>query len=223
LTDNAAEVRAEYAYAPYGSTAKVGGNLEANFGFTGYFRHLISGLDLSLYRAYDTGKAQWLSRDPIVKNGVNLYNYCSDDPLNSVDRLGLDPSPDDLTVTPGLAPEARDPVGRIIQIKAVENGAAKNVYVRRNGKWYKACPDEALQLGDELKTDKNTVSAIEFVIGGRVGINKDAQVEIVTERSVRDSDFNMKRVIFRKINLFTSPPEPLEIQTNGGVLGGIKG
>ncbi len=88
LTDGTAAIHAEYAYAPYGSSAKLAGNLEANFGFTGHFRHLISGLDLTLYRAYDPGKARWLSRDPIWDNGFNLYNYAFNDPVDEADILG---------------------------------------------------------------------------------------------------------------------------------------
>ena len=89
LTDSSAAVRAEYAYAPYGSMAKLNGNLEANFGFTGHFRHLPSGLDLTFYRAYDAGKARWLSRDPIAEQaGDNLYDYVLNDPVNLIDFKG---------------------------------------------------------------------------------------------------------------------------------------
>jgi RHS repeat-associated protein len=89
LTDSTAAVRAEYAYAPYGSTVKLDGGLEANFGFTGHFRHLPSGLDLTYYRAYDAVKARWISRDPIEENGgINLYDYVVNDPVNKLDIDG---------------------------------------------------------------------------------------------------------------------------------------
>lgn len=33
----------------------------------------------------------WLNRDPIGENGgLNLYGYVGNDPLNKVDRFGLD-------------------------------------------------------------------------------------------------------------------------------------
>ncbi len=90
LTDSSGAVGAEYAYAPYGLPAKLQGGLEANFGFTGHFRHLPSGLDLTLYRAYDTGNARWLSRDPLLLRGgsLNFYTYASNDPINFIDPLG---------------------------------------------------------------------------------------------------------------------------------------
>jgi RHS repeat-associated protein len=91
LTDGAAATRAEYAYAPYGFSARLSGDLEASFGFTGHFRHLPSGLDLTLYRAYDTGKARWLSRDPIAEAaGFNLHAYGGNSPLNTTDPRGDD-------------------------------------------------------------------------------------------------------------------------------------
>ena len=90
LTDSSGTVGAEYAYAPYGSPTKLQGSLEANFGFTGHFRHLPSGLDLTLYRAYDTRQARWLSRDPLLLGGgsLNFYAYVSNDPINLIDPLG---------------------------------------------------------------------------------------------------------------------------------------
>jgi len=91
LTDGTAAIHAQYAYAPYGSSSKLTGNLEANFGYTGHFRHIASGLDLTLYRAYDPGQARWLSRDPIMENGVNLYTYVLNDPVNETDTLGDTP------------------------------------------------------------------------------------------------------------------------------------
>ena len=80
-------------------------------------------------------------------------------------------------------------------------------------------------IGDQIITDKNTVLAIEFIIGGRVGINIDSWVTIVSERSVADSTISVKKIILRKAGMFAKMArlkEPLEIQTNGGVIG-IKG
>jgi RHS repeat-associated protein len=64
--------------------------LEADFGFTGFYRHQASGLNLTFFRAYDPELGRWTSRDPIAEEGgLNLYAYASGDPVNGVDPLGL--------------------------------------------------------------------------------------------------------------------------------------
>jgi hypothetical protein len=79
-------------------------------------------------------------------------------------------------------------------------------------------------IGDGLITGPNTVVAVEFVIGGRVGINKDSWVKVATERSVADAHVDLKKIILRKGGMLARMArlkEPLEIGTNGG--GSIKG
>lgn len=90
LTDNSGTLRARYDYDPYGRVTKVGGDLEADFGFTGHYYHAASGLNLTLYRAYDGSAGRWISRDPIEEEGgLNLYGYVENNPINWVDPLGL--------------------------------------------------------------------------------------------------------------------------------------
>jgi RHS repeat-associated protein len=90
MTDNTGTVHARYAYDPYGRMTQLSGNLTADFGFTGSYFHGATGLNLTLYRAYDPNLGRWLSRDPIEENGgLNLYRYAGDNPINLVDPLGL--------------------------------------------------------------------------------------------------------------------------------------
>jgi RHS repeat-associated protein len=64
--------------------------MEADFGFTGFYRHQASGLNQTLYRAYDPELGRWLSRDPLAeRGGLNLYAYVGNDPVNAIDLLGL--------------------------------------------------------------------------------------------------------------------------------------
>src|SRR5260221_3268690 len=65
LTDDFITIRARYSYSPFGVAARVGGDLESDFGFTGHYRHVTPTLGLTLYRAYDAPSARWLSRDPL--------------------------------------------------------------------------------------------------------------------------------------------------------------
>jgi RHS repeat-associated protein len=91
MTDATGAIRTRYEYDPYGRRTKVSGDLDADFAFTGHYYHPMSGLSLTLYRAYDTETGRWLSRDPNrERGGLNLYAYVANNPINLFDTLGLD-------------------------------------------------------------------------------------------------------------------------------------
>ena len=93
MTDTGGNVRARYAYDPFGRRTRMTGDLEADFGFAGMFLSAETGLSLTRYRAYDSTSGRWLSRDPLkdaeVEEGANLYAYVRNDPVNLIDPLGL--------------------------------------------------------------------------------------------------------------------------------------
>jgi RHS repeat-associated protein len=90
MTDAAGAVRAQYAYDPYGQRTVVSENAAATFGFGGHFFHAATGLHLALYRAYDVQLGRWLSRDPLP--AANSYAFVRNDPINYIDRFGLEES-----------------------------------------------------------------------------------------------------------------------------------
>ncbi len=60
------------------------------FQYAGYFYHGQSGLDLTMFRAYDPNLGRWISRDPIEEaGGLNIYAYVGGNPINAFDPLGL--------------------------------------------------------------------------------------------------------------------------------------
>ena len=82
---------AQYQFDPYGSRTKVSGAGDADLGYAGLFKHQATGLDLAVYRAYDSQRGRWLNRDPVEEaGGANLYIYVSGNPTTSVDVLGLE-------------------------------------------------------------------------------------------------------------------------------------
>jgi RHS repeat-associated protein len=93
LTDSFGNIRARYAYDPFGRRARIEGDLEADFGFAGMFWSFEVGLHLTWFRAYDATIARWLSRDPLddaeVGVGANLFTYVRNNPVNFVDPFGL--------------------------------------------------------------------------------------------------------------------------------------
>ena len=94
LTDSGGNVRARYAYDPYGRRTMATGDVAADFGFAGMFWCPEAGFSLARFRAYDPDLAHWLSRDPLtgaeLEAGPNLYAYVGNNPVNLVDPLGLE-------------------------------------------------------------------------------------------------------------------------------------
>lgn len=76
--------------------------------------------------------------------------------------------------------------------------------------------NQMLFVGDIIKTGPDTVMLIEFLIGGRVGVNSSACIEIADERSVSEEVSGWANP-FK--GMFAMPKRPLEIQTNGGIMG----
>ena len=93
LTDSSGQVRARYAYDPFGRSTRVTGEIDSDFGFTGLFFASEARLWIAEFRAYDAELGRWLSRDPLdqaeEEEGPNLYVYVANNPVNSTDPLGL--------------------------------------------------------------------------------------------------------------------------------------
>lgn len=84
-----------------------------------------------------------------------------------------------------------------------------------------------LELGDQVCTGPDTLVLIEFLIGGRVGVDANTEVVINSERSVVDLNTPAGRTIVNTLKALVGwdrsrLKQPIEIQTNGGTMG-IKG
>ncbi len=116
-------------------------------------------------------------------------------------------------------------VAVVVEKKSVTPGQRTSAYVQRDGMGPRKLlySGDFLQPGDVIGTDGNTVMALEFALGGRVGVNKSSEIEITTERSVNSTTTDALKIskggLWAKCGALK---EPLEIQTNGGVIG-IKG
>ena len=82
----------KHFYGPYG-TPEAGPGAEAGYGYSTkpYIPEL--GLYYYGYRFYSPRTGRWISRDPIQEDGgLNLYGFVGNDPVNSIDYLGMAPA-----------------------------------------------------------------------------------------------------------------------------------
>jgi RHS repeat-associated protein len=90
MTDSNGVVHANYDYDAYGRQTKLSGDLDSDFGYTGFYVEKTLCLDLTWFRAYDPEKGRWLSKDPAGEAvGYNLYQYVSNNAFDYIDKLGL--------------------------------------------------------------------------------------------------------------------------------------
>lgn len=210
------------------------------FGYAGGLYEPETGLVRFGERDYSAETGQWTARDPVEFDAgqLSLYAYVGNDPVNWVDPSGLGPFPAPKRSRRMVPADAidwtnadYDTVAKVTVLRGAPAGTdalPPRIWVRRERAtdWHEGYLGQELRLGDEIKTSENTYAAIQFVIGGRAGINRDSSVRITSERSVGDSQFNVKRVILRKGSLLDRVERqmaPLEITPSGGLLGGQNG
>jgi len=203
--DHAGNILQTFAYEPFGLTVPNGSAFP--FQFAG--RVPIAGTIYS-YRAryYDSSLGRFISEDPIGFADFDANLYALRDPVNFTDPLGFAAGPCQI-------------VAKVVQIKGRSNG----LEYRRSGssRWYTAYEGQHLYVGDELRSDSDTVAAAEFALGGRVGVNRNSDIQIADESSVKEAGKpQTKRILIHPGGMWAKVAkhsDPLEIQTNGGVMG----
>jgi hypothetical protein len=108
-------------------------------------------------------------------------------------------------------PVPRDSVGRLRSVATVPADRPVGIRVIRAGRAFSADAGSTLATGDIVMTDDVTVLTLEFSIGGRVSVGRSTTVELTDERSVTQTGGST--------SVAAAPGQPLEIQTNGGVMG----
>ena len=83
------EVVQTYDYAPFGDVAVGSGNFASPLQWSSEFFDEDVGVVSYLSRNYDPLTGRWLSRDPLLQDGYNLYAYVRNQPMSKVDLLGL--------------------------------------------------------------------------------------------------------------------------------------
>lgn len=90
LTDANGEVTAKFSYGAYGALGERTGAQGTPLGYAGQYTNVESGLQYLSARVYDPSTGQFLTRDPIVDLTREPYEYGRSDPVNHVDRTGLE-------------------------------------------------------------------------------------------------------------------------------------
>ena len=76
MTNSSGTIVYQQTFDPYGQPTTIVSTTPSDFGYAGYYVHSRSGLNLTLYRQYNSSLGRWINRDPIGENGgINLYAY----------------------------------------------------------------------------------------------------------------------------------------------------
>ena len=89
LTDTFGTILKDYSYDAFGNQKAENENDTNPFRYSGEFFDEETGLIYLRARYYDATTGRFISEDPI-KDGLNWYVYCSNNPIMFVDPLGLE-------------------------------------------------------------------------------------------------------------------------------------
>jgi RHS repeat-associated protein len=94
---NPSNVVETMSYDEFGNESETlnapAGYLRLPFGFAGGLYDLDTKLDRFGARDFDSSVGRWTAKDPTrFRGGINLYGYCSLDPVNCIDRTGRNPA-----------------------------------------------------------------------------------------------------------------------------------
>ena len=88
-TDTSGNVVGEYSYTTFGEQLSATGTYTPRFTFSSKERDA-SGLVYHGFRYYSPVLCRWISEDPIrERGGLNLYQFCVNNPVNNIDTDGL--------------------------------------------------------------------------------------------------------------------------------------
>ncbi len=94
ITGQSGTLFVQKEFDPWGRSTVTVGTEISTAGYTGHESESRTGLDLTLYRAYDADLGRWITEDPAgLSQGANLYAYVHNSSLTAVDPYGLSAGP----------------------------------------------------------------------------------------------------------------------------------
>ncbi len=98
LTDDSGTVSWKATYTPFGQAQVVIETVTNPFRLVGQYSDQETGLHYNYFRYYDPKAGRYMIPDPIgLEGGINLFAYTENNPVNKIDRLGLNPCNSDCT------------------------------------------------------------------------------------------------------------------------------
>ena len=153
------------------------------------------------YRWYDPLTGRWPSRDPIgERGGVNLYGFVYNNPLNWLDRLGLDPvpvrplyNPYGLDLERRATPEEVDAANR--KVKGITMGSRddflRNTIASRERKTGEIIQRE-VESPEEAKSKADCCNGFDVIFKPVVGAG-GRSIKGIPEGSPFDPEFKVDR------------------------------
>jgi RHS repeat-associated protein len=90
MTDERQQIVWDRVSKPFGDTLAIAGTANLNLRFPGQYHDAETGLDYNLFRSYNSEIGGYTQSDPIgLGGGLNTFGYAGQNPVNSVDPLGL--------------------------------------------------------------------------------------------------------------------------------------
>ncbi len=128
--------------------------------------------------------------------------------------------------SPPPTPKAKDggpTLATVAEIKSTLPGGTPRAFIQRGSKgaFQPLGLGTEVQKGDVIRTYANTVIALDLSLGGRVGINSGSKVELAGERNIVNTEKG-DRLQLTSGDMWAKcgkSKEPIEIQTNGGIIG----
>src|SRR5207249_12229923 len=95
INDSLEASAAQYSYDPFGAIIASSASIDQPFQFSTKAYDGRTGLADFGYRFYSPQLGRWLRRDPLgVRGGINVYSFTRNNPISTIDPLGLYPSSD---------------------------------------------------------------------------------------------------------------------------------